>query len=125
MFQQEWTREQADEIEALLCALVDQVSTVTNTHGTSHDRYGDYKVHFNSTTADKPTHGFFLQYKPAEQELVGWSGGLGYSYPQDVKNFLCRKFPQATMHEKSSQFGIDGFHHWDGITENDLRNALV
>lgn len=122
-YSQTWSSNLATQVEAVLISFVSQISTVIKPHGCSFEKYCDYKILFRSSIAKKPdSNGFLLEYIPARNTLRAWSGGLGYIFPKDVKAFIDTKFPHAEYHLDRGP-GIEGFHNWTGISEEDLRNA--
>lgn len=120
----QWSRERADEIEAMLLKIMAQFKEAVDPHGCSYEGYRDYKVHFGLSDTN-PLHGYFLSYVPTRREFECWAGGLGYMFPlKRMENILRGLFPNL-YHYKTRGSGIDGFHHWRGVTEEQLRKAVA
>ncbi len=126
----EWTKESAARIEALLISVIQRLQSVIGADGCSFHRVKDFKINFKHIASFNQNHSYFLEYDPNTNTASAWPSGLSYRFPADVVEHISATFPQAKHSSPEGKFSkdcnvVDGFHHWKGISLDDLQSAAV
>lgn len=118
-----WSQELAQRVESDLTKILSPIPTVTEIRGSSYAGYRDFKVVFHHSRYGRP-YAFFLELKPHSEMLEAWAGGLPDPFPDDVRDYITKAFPNAEYRQEKG-IGVDGFHQWHHVTEMDIRRAVA
>ncbi len=121
MFSDTWTRDQANEVEALLSAVLSKNPDISNIQTHSSPKLGNYQVYFRY--AVRPNQVFYLQYFIKEKVLRLWTRKDNPPVPAALVDFFDLGFKYGTYELRT----IDGieYHYLRGISEQYLRKIII
>lgn len=124
-----WSQEIATGLESILTDFVQPIPGIKDIKGHSYKKLDIYRIFFKfPQPGDKQPYcsgSFFLSMNLERLVLSGHSGGLQHFFPCEVQSFINQQLPGALYrYTIDNTGGVDGYHHWDNVSVEDLMAAI-